>query len=132
MNLLLTFILHNSILHSSMVFAELDIFNHVLADHLSEENFRKLQNELINKPKSGDVIQGTGGARKVRFSLPGRGKRGGCRVIYFYAEEIEKAWFIAIYGKNVKENISPEDKKNLKYIIQVLKSEVKKSKGGRK
>lgn len=113
-----------------MIFAELEIFQQVILDLLSQEEFRKLQNELLKRPKAGEVIQKTNGARKYRFGKKGRGKRGGLRVIYFFNEEKEKIWFLAVYEKTKKIDLSSDDKKYLRYIIDTLKMETKKQ-GGR-
>ena len=119
----LTNILQGSILLNSMVFAEISAFTKTIFECLSSEEFRDLQNQLIRKPKSGKVIRGTGGARKIRYAQKGRGKRGGIRVIYYYSETIEKIWFLAVYEKSKKSDLTSDDEKYLKYIIETLKSE---------
>ncbi len=64
-----------------MIFIESKIFEKLREKYLDDENYRKLQNFLIEQPLSGDVIQGTGGLRKFRWSAKGKGKRGGIRTI---------------------------------------------------
>ena len=68
------------------VFVELPAFERYRADYLDEEAFGNLQNALMRNPEAGEVIQGTGGLRKVRFAdkRRGKGKRGGLRVIYYW------------------------------------------------
>lgn len=68
-----------------MVIIETSIFTKKISALLSEEEYRALQNVLVEKPGSGDIIQGSGGIRKIRWGSCGRGKRGGVRVIYFWA-----------------------------------------------
>ena len=84
------------------------------------EEFEKL---LSKNPEQGDPIQGTGGLRKSRLKSSSKGKRGGFRVCYFDFPEQSKLFFILIYGKNEKENISQEDKKTFKKLIERIKNE---------
>ena len=68
------------------IFIELPPFERHRRDYLTDENFRDLQNALMENPETGDVIEGTGGLRKIRHADPkrGKGKRGGLRVIYYW------------------------------------------------
>lgn len=95
------------------VFVELPPFERFRADYFSSEEYRAFQNELIANPEKGDVIQGTGGLRKIRVadSKRGKGKRGGSRVIYYWA--VSRAVFLlfTVYGKNVKDDLSPSEKR---------------------
>ena len=73
---------------------------------LTDEDLRDLQNILLQNPKSGDVIQGTGGLRKIRIPMKGRGKSGGSRVIYVDIEIKEVIYFINVYTKNEKDQFN--------------------------
>jgi len=64
-------------------FIETTLFTRLVSDYLSDEEYGKLQQELMNNPEAGAVIRGSGGVRKIRRAAAGRGKRGGYRVIYF-------------------------------------------------
>ena len=64
-------------------FVETPLFTKLLADYLSDDEYRELQSVLSQSPESGSVIPGSGGIRKLRWSMSGRGKRGGLRVIYY-------------------------------------------------
>ena len=90
---------------------------------MSDDNLRELQNILLENPKSGDVIQGTGGLRKIRISLDNVGKRGGGRVLYVDVEVKEIIYFINVYTKNEKDDLTEDEKKAFKAVIKILKEE---------
>lgn len=81
-------------------------------------------------PQAGDVIQGTGGFRKMRWLDPrrGKGKRGGLRIIYFYFPEEKQVWLMTIYGKDEADDLTWEQKRMLKAAIE----EEKKTRSTRK
>ncbi len=87
----------------------------------TDENLRDLENILLANPKSGDVIQGTGGLRKIRIPLNSKGKRGGGRVIYVDIEFRETIYFINVYTKNEKDDLTEEEKKAFKAVVSSLK-----------
>ena len=90
---------------------------------LSDESLRELQNILLKNPKSGDTIQGTGGLRKIRIPLDNTGKRSGGRVLYVDIELKETIYFINVYTKNEKEDLTEAEKNAIKTVIKVLKEE---------
>jgi hypothetical protein len=90
---------------------------------LDDEDAIELETELLKNPRLGDVIEGTGGARKMRIQLTGRGKRGGGRVIYIDIFEAEKIYLLFAYPKNVQDNLSPEQKKQIKKIVELIQKE---------
>ena len=90
---------------------------------LDDKDLKLLEELLLENPQEGDVIQGTGGARKLRFQLEGRGKRGGARVIYVDIFEKEKLYFLFAYPKNVQENLTNEQKNIIKAMIDLIKKE---------
>lgn len=91
---------------------------------LGDNDLRALENYLLDDPKSGDVIEGTSGARKLRFQLrDNQGKSGGGRVIYVDIFEKEKLYFLFAYPKNEQENLTAEQKKSIKKIIEEIKKE---------
>lgn len=77
----------------------------------------------MKNPQVGVVIEGTGGARKMRIQIGNHGKSGGARVIYLDVFEKEKLYFLFAYPKNVQENLSSEQKKAIKKIIEEIKKE---------
>jgi hypothetical protein len=101
-----------------MVFIETTAFTKLVYDYLSDEEFAGLQNYLLQYPNAGDVIPGSGGVRKLRWALKGKGKRGGVRVIYFRKVAEEEIWLITLYAKNEASTISAQI---LKKIAEELK-----------
>ncbi len=90
---------------------------------LGDNELKELETMLLSNPQEGDVIQGTGGARKLRFQLEGRGKKGGARVIYVDIFEKEKLYFLFAYPKNAQENLTNEQKEIIKSMIDLIKKE---------
>ena len=84
---------------------------------LTSEQRAMVEAEIIARADGWPIIPGTGGARKARVALPGRGKRGGARVIYFFHRGGELIAFFDIYAKSEQENLSDADKKNFKAAI---------------
>ena len=92
---------------------------HVIA--LTTDGFRALQNTLMAHPCAGDVIEGTGGLRKLRHAdaRRGKGKRSGLRIIYFWWEAGKQFWLFTVYDKNEMSDLSAKDKKALKEMIRL-------------
>ena len=101
-----------------MRFIETTIFTKQLKSILSDEDYRLLQNVLVLRPDSGKIITGSGGLRKARWSSSGRGKRGGCRFIYYWAKESGTVLMLFIYPKNVQDNLSADQLNKLKKIVE--------------
>jgi len=76
---------------------------------------------LADRPDAGDVIPGAGGARKLRWAAKGKGKRGGARIIYVYAVIAARVYLIRCYVKNVKTDLTPDEKKKVRQIAANLK-----------
>ncbi len=90
----------------------------------SEAELAALSHFLGNHPGSGDVIPGTGGLRKLRWALAGRGKRGGSRVIYYYHRPEWRVLLLTAYAKNEKEDLAEREKKLLAALVKdILKQE---------
>lgn len=90
---------------------------------LSDESLLDLEALLLKDPQMGDVIEGTGGARKLRIQLEGRGKRGGGRVIYLDVFEQENLYLLFAYPKNVQEDLTPEQKRAIRNMIEAIRKE---------
>lgn len=101
-----------------MVIIETPIFTRRVQQLLTDEEYRQLQNELIQQPDAGSVIQGSAGIRKLRWAVQGRGKRGGVRVIYYRAVAQDQILMLFIYPKNERDDLSPAQIKALKAIVE--------------
>jgi hypothetical protein len=97
-----------------MVFIESAVFTRQVQELLTDDEYTDLQWHLALHPKAGDVIQNTGGLRKVRWTAGGSGKRGGVRVIYFHVTRERQVRFLLIYRKGVKDDLSAAEKKILR------------------
>ena len=103
-------------------FVETDLFRRTWkAMGLSDSDLFILQEIILSNPQVGDVIPETGGARKMRIQLEGRGKRGGGRVIYVDIYEAETIYLLMAYPKNVQEDMTGDQKKAIRQIIEQIK-----------
>jgi mRNA-degrading endonuclease RelE of RelBE toxin-antitoxin system len=98
-------------------FIETKLFTRLIQEYLTDDEYRELQAFLIGEPEAGDVVRGTGGVRKLRWQAPGRGKRGGYRVIYYLKIEERVIWMLTIYPKNVKDTIPA-------HVLRQIRNEV--------
>lgn len=93
---------------------------------LTDSERGELITYLSNNPRSGKLISGTGGIRKIRWAREGIGKRGGVRVIYFYYNEIMPLFILSVFAKNDKINLSKSERNELAHLVKHL---VEKYKG---
>ena len=84
---------------------------------MSDDEYSILQQALLSDPEAGAIIPGSGGVRKLRWGVAGRGKRGGIRVIYFLRTRQGQIWMLTLYAMNVAENISASVLKQIKDAI---------------
>lgn len=101
-----------------MRFIETPIFTREVEKFLNDEEYRSLQLALVFRPDQGNVIPDSGGLRKLRWGFPGKGKRGGCRVIYFWDKAKDIIFMLLVYSKSKQEDLTPEQLKMLKRLIQ--------------
>jgi hypothetical protein len=92
---------------------------------LTEEDRRELELLLVADPRRGEVIQRTGGFRKVRFARPSRkeGKSGGTRVIYYFIDRKGRVYLIEVYAKGVKDDLTRSEENALREVARVLEGE---------
>jgi hypothetical protein len=104
-----------------MVFIETPIFSKQVIEVLTDEQYGLLQASLVAKPNAGDLIKGSGGLRKLRWALPGRGKSGGVRIVYFWRVSEYQIIMLTMYAKNVQANLTPAQLKQLAKLVETLK-----------
>jgi hypothetical protein len=92
---------------------------------LTEEDRRELELLLVADPRRGQVIERTGGFRKVRFARPSRreGKSGGTRVIYYFIQGKDRIYLIEVYAKGVKDSLTRAEENGLREVARVLEGE---------
>jgi Protein of unknown function (DUF1044). len=88
---------------------------------IGAEGIEALAAYLADHPDAGDVIPGVGGVRKLRWAAKGKGKRGGARIIYVYVVIAARVFLIRCYAKNVKSDLTANEKKQLRQIAANLK-----------
>jgi hypothetical protein len=106
-----------------LIFLEDESFTKLAEQYIGDEGMATLQNELCENPDAGDLIPGTGGARKIRIALPGRGKSGGARVIYYYRDSRNAIFFLTLYPKNKKSNLTSREKDAIREQIRMIKED---------
>lgn len=87
---------------------------------LTEVERQDVLNYLAAHPKAGDLIEGTGGIRKLRWGRGGRGKSGGVRVIYYYHSELMPLYLLALFAKNKQGNLSKAERNELAKLVDIL------------
>lgn len=93
---------------------------------LTDRELKALQEELTVNPLRGDVIRGTGGLRKMRIAIEGRGKSSSARVCYVDFAVYERIYLITAYTKNNKENLTDKECNEIKKLIELLKQSAKR------
>ncbi len=88
-----------------LTFVETKLFTELVSDYCTDDEYAALQNAIIANPEAGDVIRGSGGVRKLRWGVAGRGKRGGVRVIYYLRLRQGLVWMLTMYAKNEADSI---------------------------
>ena len=84
---------------------------------MSDDEYKLLQEWLVNRPAAGPVIQSTGGLRKLRWKLAGRGKSGGVRIIYYWVSADDQIYMLYAYPENEQEELTAEQKKLLEKMV---------------
>ncbi len=100
------------------VFVETRLFEKLRPDYLDDDSYYEFQSVLMKAPKSGAVIQGTEGIRKIRWAAKGKGKRGGVRIIYYWLDKKERFYFLTLYAKNETTDLTANEKRILKQFVE--------------
>src|SRR5436305_11516347 len=102
------------------------IYDQLVAESkLSEQDFIEFEEALLTNPQMGTVIPGLEGLRKTRVKSTTKGKRGGFRVDYIDFPDYEVLYYVVIYPKGEKDDLSPEEKKIVLKMIREIKKGVK-------
>lgn len=104
-------------------FIETAMFTRQISQIATDDELKELQKELIESPDKGDLIQKTGGLRKIRMATGSQGKSGSTRVIYFLATP-EVIYLVMAYPKSTKDSLTDAEKSALKKLTKLLKDEV--------
>ena len=101
-----------------MVIIETAIFSRIIKEIMTDDEYRELQEALVIRPDSGSLIRNSGGLRKVRWKLQGRGKSGGIRVIYYWMVSDEQIYMLYTYPKGKQENLTQQQIAKLRSIVE--------------
>jgi mRNA-degrading endonuclease RelE of RelBE toxin-antitoxin system len=101
-----------------MVIVETSVFTRQIRQMLSEEEYRRFQLRLVEDPAVGDIYPGTGGLRKVRVAAKGHGKRGGARVIYYWAVKKQQILLLYVFAKGERADLTPAQRRILQTIVE--------------
>ncbi len=105
------------------LFVESKLFEKLRPSYLSDDEFGELQWLLLTHPTVGSVIQDSGGLRKVRFGMKGKGKRSGARIIYYFLDTKSRFYLLTIYSKNEVTDLTSKEKKQLKEFMEAWRNE---------
>lgn len=111
-----------------VTFYETTSFTEGISKLRAEAQCLELKQKLTRNPEKGDLLRRTGGFRKVRMRLPGRGRSGGARVIYYYLSVDGVIYLVSLYAKNVQENLSAKQTKQLKELSSIIETKIQEAK----
>lgn len=103
-----------------MEFIETPTFTRMVMALLSDDEYRELQNELVEDPERGDLIKGGGGIRKLHYAVQGRGKSGGVRVIYYWVKDSHLIYMLVVYPKSKKDDLTDKETAILRNYVKEL------------
>ncbi|PUA27734.1 MAG: hypothetical protein B0W54_14430 [Cellvibrio sp. 79] len=101
-----------------MVIIETRLFTRLIKELMSDDQYKKLQEALVNRPDIGDLIKDSGGLRKVRWNQEGTGKSGGLRIIYYWVVDNHHIRMLYVYPKGKQENMTKEQLIQLRSIVE--------------
>jgi len=102
-----------------MVFIETSIFTRQILDLISDDHLRALQEWIATSPAAGNLIKGSGGCRKLRWSTKATGKRGGIRIIYYWMKDRDLVLLLLAYAKSRTDDLSQTQIKMLGEIVKL-------------
>ena len=101
-----------------MIFLETPVFTRQIKELVDDEQYRLLQLHVVADPVAGALIPGSGGLRKIRMGVAGRGKRGGARVIYYWVNEKSQIYMLLAYAKNEQDDLTPGQLATLRALVK--------------
>lgn len=101
-----------------MEFIETSVFTRMITELLDQDSYLRLQDALLEHPGKGAILRGGGGIRKLRFALPGTGKSGGIRVIYYWKQEKHRIYLLVAYPKSKKDDLSDAETAILRNLVK--------------
>lgn len=101
-----------------MIFVETTSFTRRMMSLLTDEEYSRLQQVLVERPDIGNIIKGSGGIRKVRWAAGGQGKSGGARIIYYWAVRQDTVLMLTVYAKNERQDLTDQELKVLRATVE--------------
>lgn len=101
-----------------MMFLETPVFTRQIRDLVDDDEYRLFQARLLANPDAGDLIPRSGGLRKIRVGVAGRGKRGGARVIYYWVTGKSQIYMLVAYAKNVQEDLTEDQLRVMRSLVK--------------
>lgn len=101
-----------------MIIKETTTFTRRIQKVLDNESYRLLQSHLLHTPDAGDAIQGSGGIRKIRWAPSGSGKRGGARIIYYWALNADTILMLFAFAKNERSDLTIAQIRRLAAVVR--------------
>ena len=103
-----------------MEFIETPTFTRLVTQLLTDDEYRQMQNALVEDPERGDLIKGGGGIRKLRHAVQGRGKSGGVRAIYYWLKDDHQMYMLVVYPKSKKDDLTDKEVAILHELVKEL------------
>ena len=104
-------------------------FDRLAEGLLTDDELRLIEQQLLDNPRAGAVVPGTGGVRKLRVALPGRGKSGSARIIYLYIAIADRVYFITLYTKSAQADLTAAQKQQMRRLVTALKAVHERERG---
>ena len=106
-----------------MLFIETSTFTKLLPRHLDDDGYAAPQAFLSAHPDAGAVIRDTGGVRKIRWAMPGRGKRGGSRIIYYWLTKEDHIYLLTVYAKGTKDDLTATERAAWRRAVEEIEND---------
>jgi len=103
-----------------LLIVETPLFTRQITALATDEEYRSLQQVLVTDPVAGDLVPGGGGIRKIRMARPGRGKRGGARVVYYWQRRSATIFMLIAYAKSARTDLSQAQVRALRELVSAL------------